>query len=145
MAPSTRRNTTRSRIWPETRATIYVNSRGSVPVNGAVADIGSRGMFLKTTEYVPLPASAVVTIAFDPDPGAPNARLTATGEIVRRCAEGVGICFTTIDVGQLQKCIIARMNRVDAVDPDARYRLPPAAKFPGNVYPLRDHRKKKSP
>lgn len=142
MEPSCRRMTTRSRAWPETRATVEVNDiwdvdgQRSIRVSGTVIDIGSKGLFLKTEEYVPASKSARITIIFDPE--SPEGRLNASGEIVRSDAEGVGILFTAIDLGRLQKCIITRLNRGDSNASGPRYRMEPAPEVEtkGNVYRL---------
>jgi len=112
------RKVTRSQVWPETEATLKVadtftrGSRAFITIKGSVSDLGSSGMFLMTSELVPVPAKAEITIDFDPaSKQSSNLKLTATGETVRLTPEGVGIKFTTIDLVRLQQCIISKMNQ----------------------------------
>jgi hypothetical protein len=115
-----KRKNTRSRVWPDTKATIRVadsftrDSRGRITVEGTVSNLGSNGMFLQTVEDVPVPAQADITIDFDPDSRGAGLSIKASGVTVHANGDGVGIKFTEIDVAKLQKCIIAKMNRLEA-------------------------------
>ena len=115
-----KRKNTRSRVWPDTEATIRVtdgftlDSGGRITVKGTVGNLGSNGMFLQTFEEVPVPARADITINFDPGSNAAELSLKASGETVHTTGDGVGIKFTSIDVAKLQECIIAKMNQLEA-------------------------------
>jgi len=120
MDNANKRKNTRSRVWPDTKATIRVadgfshNAGGSITVKGTVGNLGSNGMFLNTFEDVPVPARADITINFDSDSHAAGLYLKASGETVHSTGDGVGIKFTSIDVAKLQQCIIEKMNRLEA-------------------------------
>ncbi|MFW6011364.1 MAG: PilZ domain-containing protein [Desulfosalsimonas sp.] len=109
------RKNTRTRPWPDTKATIKVPDplsavRKILTITGKVSDLGGHGLFLVTNESVPVPAKAEILIDFDPSrPG--TLTIEALGEIVRSAENGVGIMFTTINMERLQDCILARMNR----------------------------------
>ncbi|MFW6052567.1 MAG: PilZ domain-containing protein [Desulfosalsimonas sp.] len=110
-----RRTNTRTRVWPDTRATIKVadpmsKTRKILTIKGVVGDLGSSGMFLMTNETVSVPAKAEIIIDFDPS-GPSSIFIEAQGEVVRSTKNGLGIRFTTINIERLQKCILARMNR----------------------------------
>ena len=112
--PRSRVNT-RTRVWPDTKATIrvadpYSPAREVLTIEGQVGDLGGTGMFLITRDPVPVPAEAEIQIDFDP--ARPSSlRVHAQGETVRSSTDGVGIRFTAIDLNHLQQCILARMNR----------------------------------
>ena len=115
-----KRKNTRSRVWPDTEATIKVvdglsfDSGGRITFKGIVVNLGSNGMFLQTTEKVPVPARADIVIDFDPKSKETGIRIKASGETVHSTKDGVGIKFTLIDVAELQQCIVAKMNRLEA-------------------------------
>jgi len=107
----------RKRVWEDTQATIKVDdpfspgSRSRMTVKGTVGDLSTGGMFLKTTEPVPLSSKAEIRICFDPDSASDNLSVTATGETVHARDEGIGIKFLSIDLAELQQCIIKKMNK----------------------------------
>lgn len=111
------RKVTRSPVWPETEAIVtYVDkltmkTKNRLSVRGGVGDLGSSGMFLITDEDIPLYTDLDITINFDPSSPSSELSLSAFGETVRITQEGVGIRFTNIDLKQLQKCIISKLNR----------------------------------
>ena len=109
------RKNTRTTVWPDIRATLkiidpYSDKRKVLTIQGRVNDLGGAGMFLLTDESVPVPAKADIIIDFDSG-NSPGLVLTARGETVRRTSRGVGLRFTAIDMSDLQRCILARMNR----------------------------------
>jgi len=113
-----KRKNTRSRVWPDTEATIkftdgFSTNGGRITVKGIVDNLGSNGMFLNTIEVVPVPSRADITINFDPNPSTEDLYLKASGETVHATGDGVGIKFTSIDVSKLQQCIIEKMNRLE--------------------------------
>ncbi len=120
------RKNTRSQVWPDTKATIRVreafaeNSRGHLTITGTVQNLGSNGLFIKTNEIVPVPARTDIMIDFDPESKSPGFKVQATGETVHGSKGGVGIRFITIDLNKLQKCIIAKMNKLEE---EAKYKL----------------------
>lgn len=111
------RKVTRSPVWPETEAIVtYVDklnlkTNNRVSVRGGLGDLGSSGMFLITEEDIPLNTLVDIVINFDPSSPSTELSLSATGETVRVAKEGIGIRFASIDLKQLQKCIISRLNR----------------------------------
>jgi c-di-GMP-binding flagellar brake protein YcgR len=117
MSQSTRRKVKRSQTWPDTMATLRVNDsysetgRGSIVFKGRVDDLSAGGMFFQTDEAVPVPAKAEIDIDFDPASNGSKLVLKATGETVRAVKNGVGIRFDQIDLAEMQRCIISRMNR----------------------------------
>ena len=116
MDTSNRRKGTRTQAWQDISATIKIfdtcisDSRRSYLIKGSVDNIGSTGMFLKTDDFIPVPAKANITIHFDPYSDSKDYSLKISGETVRVTMDGVGIKFTAIDLSELQKCIIHRMN-----------------------------------
>ncbi|MFW6297663.1 MAG: PilZ domain-containing protein [Desulfosalsimonas sp.] len=110
-----RRVNTRSRVWPDTKATLKVLDpmspvRRILTIKGNVSNLGSTGMFMITNEAVPVPAKAEIVIDFDPS-RSESLTIEALGEVVRTAENGVGVRFTTINTERLQECILARMNR----------------------------------
>lgn len=109
------RKNTRTKVWPDTKATIKVVDpmspvRKILTITGNVSDLGGHGLFLITNQPVPVPARAEILIDFDPSH--PSSLTTeALGEVVRSAENGVGIRFTSINMERLQNCILARMNR----------------------------------
>ena len=116
--PDQRRNT-RSATWPDTKATIKIvdayggSSRSRITVTGVVQNLGASGFFLKTEESLPLLAKADILIDFDSASDASALTIRAAGETVHAAKGGVGLRFTSIDLNKLQKCIIAKMNKLD--------------------------------
>lgn len=114
-----KRKNTRSQVWPDTRATIKVmedygaGSRQSIKITGSVRNLGSNGLFLETDEIVPIPAKTEVIIDFDPESSSPAFKIQATGKTVHMSQSGVGVRFTNIDLNKLQKCIVAKMNKLE--------------------------------
>jgi len=119
MSDANRRKNTRSRVWPDTEGTLKVEDlfssdrRGHLTIKGIVKDLGSNGMFLQTSELVPVPARAEIVIDFDPQSSSPSLSLVALGETVHMTRTGVGIKFLSIDVAKLQQCIIGKMNKLE--------------------------------
>ena len=107
----------RKKVWDDTEATIKVDdpfssgSRQTITIKGIVGNLSTGGMFLKTQEPVPASSKAEILINFDPTSVASNLSVKAYGETVRSVENGVGIRFTTIDMAELQQCIIKRMNK----------------------------------
>ncbi len=108
------RESTRKKVWQDTEATIKMDDpfsagfRKTISINGIVENLSTGGMFLKTGESVPV--SSKVEIIIDFDPGSSNFSVKAYGKIVHVDEMGVGIEFTSIDMAELQQCIIKRMN-----------------------------------
>jgi len=108
------RESTRKKVWQDTEATIKmddpfsVGSRKTITIKGIVGNLSTGGMFLKTGESVPLSSKAEIIIDFDP--GSSTLFIKAYGKIVHVDEMGVGIEFTSIDMAELQQCIIKKMN-----------------------------------
>jgi hypothetical protein len=113
---SNKRNSTRGRTWQDTEATLTVidssdfGTRKTISINGIVDNIGSNGMFLKTTDFIPIPSKADIIINFDPNSNSKDYSIIASGETIRVTKKGVGIKFSSIDISKLQRCIINKMN-----------------------------------
>jgi len=114
-----KRKNTRSQVWPDTKVTIKVvedyggGSRSRIKITGNVQNLGSNGFFIETSEIVPIPAQAEISIYFEPETKSSGLKIRATGETVHMSKKGIGIRFTSIDLNKLQKCIIAKMNRLE--------------------------------
>lgn len=121
-----KRKNTRSQVWPDTKATLKVTedygggSRSRINISGIVNNLGSNGFFIVTDEKVPIPAKTEIIIDFDPESNSPAFKIQASGQTVHMTKEGIGIRFTTIDLNKLQKCIVAKMNKLEKA---ARYKL----------------------
>jgi len=117
MSDENHREFARKKVWPDTEATIKVDdpfgegSRKTLTIKGIVDNLSTGGMFLNTLEPVPLSAKAEITINFDPAENAPELSLKAYGETVHAAENGVGIKFSSIDMSELQQCIIKKMNK----------------------------------
>jgi len=129
------RKYTRSDVWENTDATIKVpdnlmhDKRQFLTVRGKVENLGASGMFLLTSERVPVPAVAEITINFDTSSNMPDLLMTASGKTVRLGKNGVGIKFTTIDLSKLQKCIIQKINDTGITECEIdKYLLPESEK-----------------
>jgi hypothetical protein len=118
MAINKRKNT-RSQIWPDTTAMVKVvedyggGSRAHLAISGKVQNLGSNGFFIETEELVQVPAKAEIVIDFDPQSDSPAFKIQASGRTVHVSKGGIGIRFTSIDLNKLQKCIIAKMNKLE--------------------------------
>ncbi len=111
------RKTSRKKVWQDTEATIRVDdpfstgSRKTMTITGIVDNLSTGGMFLKTLEPVPVSLKAEIIINFDPASGSSDLSVKAIGETVHAAENGVGIKFTSIDLTELQQCIINKMNK----------------------------------
>jgi len=116
MSFSKKRRTTRSKVWQNTEATIKVSdpndfsARRTISIKGNVDNIGSSGMFLRTTEYIPVFSKADIIINFDPNSNSRDYSISALGETIRVTKNGAGIKFLSIDMSKLQQCLINKMN-----------------------------------
>ncbi|MFO7838513.1 MAG: PilZ domain-containing protein [Desulfosalsimonadaceae bacterium] len=119
MRISNKRICTRSEAWPDTQASVTVldpyspKRRPGNVVKGRVRDIGACGMFLETSEYLPINENIRIEILFDPNSSFSKLPLHVTGKTVHSTSAGVGIRFTEIDLSLLQKCIIEKIKRMD--------------------------------
>ena len=113
-----KRKNTRSQAWPDTKATIKVvedfggGSRSRIQITGIVQNLGATGFFIETSEIVPIPSRAEISIYFEPELKSSGLKIQAIGETVHMSKSGIGIRFTSIDLNKLQKCIISKMNRL---------------------------------
>lgn len=110
------RKHSRKKVWEDTEATVKVDdpfspgSRKTMTVKGIVDNLSTGGMFLKTQEVVPVACKAEITINFDPASGTSDLAVKAYGETVHQAGNGIGIKFTSINMAELQQCIIKKMN-----------------------------------
>ena len=79
-------------------------------VKGIVDNLSTGGMFLKTREVVPVLSKAEIIINFDPASGSSDLSVKAYGETVHQAENGIGIKFTSINLAELQQCIVKKMN-----------------------------------
>ena len=111
------RRSSRKKVWSDTAATVKLNdpfspgSRKTVTIRGIVDNLSTGGLFLKTLETVPVASKAEIIINFDPASGSSDLSVKAIGETVHMSDKGVGIKFTSIDMAELQQCIIKKMNQ----------------------------------
>jgi hypothetical protein len=111
------REFTRKKVWQDTEATIKVNdpfsggSRKTMSITGIVDNLSTGGMFLKTEESVPISSKAEIIINFDPASTSSDLSVKANGNIVHTAENGLGIKFTSINMTELQQCIIKKMNQ----------------------------------
>lgn len=111
------REYSRKKVWQDTEATIKVDdpfstdSRKTMTIKGIVENLSTGGMFLKTEELVPVSSKVEITINFDPASGSTDLSVKAYGETVHLAKNGVGIKFTSINMAELQQCIIKKMNK----------------------------------
>jgi hypothetical protein len=126
MKATNKRKNTRSQTWPDTKATIKVadayggSTRNHITVTGVVQNLGASGFFLETDEIVPILAKTDIIIDFDAASEGSVLTVRASGQTVHLSRGGVGVRFTSIDLNKLQKCIIAKMNKLDE---EAKYKL----------------------
>jgi hypothetical protein len=74
-------------------------------IRGRVDNLGSKGMFLKTTQPIPAQRELSIRILFEPrNPCGPV--LEAKGRVIRSDGRGVAIQFTQIDLNRLGECIL---------------------------------------
>lgn len=117
MSDENNRKFSRKKVWQDTEAIIKVNdpfsdgSRKTMTIIGIVDNFSAGGMFLKTDESVPVSSKAEIIINFDPASGSTDLSVKAFGEIVYSVENGVGIKFTSIDMAELQQCVIKKMNK----------------------------------
>ena len=113
-----KRKNTRSQVWPDTKVTLKVvedyggGSRSNLVISGRVQNLGSNGLFVETNELVQVPAKADIVIDFDPQSDSPVFKIQASGQTVHVSKGGIGVRFTNIDLNRLQKCIVAKMNKL---------------------------------
>ena len=111
------RKFSRKKVWQDTEATIKmddpfsIGSRKTLTIKGIVDNLSIGGMFLKTEESVPVESKAEITINFDPASSSSDLSVKAYGKIVHAVENGVGIEFTSINMEELQQCIIKKMNQ----------------------------------
>ncbi|MBC2717311.1 MAG: PilZ domain-containing protein [Desulfobacteraceae bacterium] len=111
------RKFTRKKVWQDTEATIKVDdpfsagSRKTLTIKGIVDNLSTGGMFLITEESVPVSSKAEITINFDPASSSSDLSVKAYGKTVHSAENGVGIEFTSINMAELQQCIIKKMNQ----------------------------------
>src|SRR6056297_338800 len=114
-----KRNSTRSLAWPDTGAIITAvdsrsrKSKGRRRIKGRVRDIGSCGMFLETSEYIPVNSTVDIEIQFDPACRSSTLPLNVRGQIVHATRQGLGIRFISIDLSLFQRLIVQKMNRME--------------------------------
>jgi len=110
------RKFSRKKVWQDTEATVKVDdpfsagSRRTMTIKGIVENLSTGGMFLQTHEVVPVSCKAEITINFDPASGSSDLCVKAYGETVHQAENGIGIKFTSINMAELQQCIVRKMN-----------------------------------
>ncbi len=112
------RKYSRKKVWHDTEATIKLDdpfsggARKTMTIKGIVENLSTGGMFFKTAESVPVLSKTEIIINFDPASSSTDLSVKAYGETVHAAENGVGIKFTSIDMAELQQCIIKKMNKI---------------------------------
>ena len=110
-----KRSTSRNKVWPETEAVIkYRDPIASRPntieiLKENIANLGSRGMFIKTNEHLALNTELDILIDFNPGKS-PGISLKAEGVVLRAENKGVAIQFTKINTQELGDCIMQKLD-----------------------------------
>ena len=103
--PEQRRKTTRTELWFDAEA--IVKSKHGV-LSGKVVNLGSKGMFLETSEKMPRNVEVDIKIIFKSEN--PSELSDIKGVVVRHEDKGVGIQFKEIDLEDLRKCMTSMME-----------------------------------
>jgi hypothetical protein len=103
--PEQRRKTTRTELWFDAEA--IVKSKHGV-ITGKVVNLGSKGMFLETSERIPRNVEVEIKIIFKSE--SPSELSDIKGLVVRHEDKGVGILFREIDLGDFRECMTSIME-----------------------------------
>ena len=103
--PEQRRKTTRTELWFDAEA--IVKSKHGV-LSGKVVNLGSKGMFLETSEKMPRNVEVDIKIIFKSE--SPSELSDIKGVVVRHEDKGVGIQFKEIDLEDFRKCMTSMME-----------------------------------
>lgn len=101
-----KRNSTRVDLWLNVFAEVKFDNRR---IDGKVKNLGSQGMFLETTDQLPIRKALAIKLFFR----LKNSRdllLTAAGTVVWKTDNGIGIQFDKIDIDKLRECVVAMIN-----------------------------------
>jgi len=103
--PEQRRKTTRTELWFDAEA--IVKSKHGV-ITGKVVNLGSKGMFLETSERIPRNVEVEIKIIFKSE--SPSELSDIKGLVIRHEDNGIGIQFTEIDLKLFRKCMTSMME-----------------------------------
>lgn len=113
---TSKRKSTRNKVWPETKVQLQfrdklsLNSNSIVTVTAKADNLSAHGIFVITEEKIPSRTEVDILIDFEPGEKKANNIIPAKGIVLRQAAEGVAIQFTTIDTHLLGECIMAKLN-----------------------------------
>lgn len=100
-----RRRTTRTKLWFDAEA--LVKSNHGV-ITGKVSNLGSKGMFLETSQKIPRNVEVEIKIIFKSE--SPSELSDIKGTVIRHEDKGIGIQFTEIDLELFRDCMTAIME-----------------------------------
>ena len=100
-----KRRTTRTELWFDAEA--IVKSNHGV-ITGKVNNLGSKGMFIETSQKIPRNVEVEIKIIFKSE--SPSALSDIKGTVIRHEDKGIGIQFTKIDLELFRECMTAIME-----------------------------------
>jgi hypothetical protein len=103
--PEQRRKTTRTELWFDAEA--IVKSKHGV-IAGKVKNLGSKGLFLETSERIPRNVEVEIKIIFKS--GRPSELSDIKGLVLRYEDKGIAIKFTEIDLKLFRECMTFMME-----------------------------------
>jgi hypothetical protein len=100
-----KRKTTRTKLWFDAEAIVKFDYG---TIKGKVDNLGSKGMFLETSEKIPKNSDLEIKIIFKSESQSELSDIKGT---VIRCEDkGMGIQFTEIDLGVFRECMTSIMK-----------------------------------
>lgn len=105
----------RSKVWPETEACLEFKDKTAhqpsdpISIKTRVDNLSVSGMFVITSESIPVNTHVSITIDFEPGSHPPNI-IQASGIVVRQDETGLAIQFKDIDAQRLGECILAKLR-----------------------------------
>jgi hypothetical protein len=100
-----KRKTTRTKLWFDAEA--IVKSNHGV-IRGKVDNLGSKGMFVETSQKIPRNVEVEIKIIFKSE--SPSELSDIKGTVIRCEDKGMGIQFTEIDLKLFRECMAAIME-----------------------------------
>lgn len=112
---SEKRFRSRNKVWPESeyiikyRDLFSAHSNTIEMIKGNIDNLGSQGMFIKTSVSIPINTKLEIFIDFNPG-GVSDISLKAEGVVLRAEQDGLAVRFTKIDTQELGDCIMKKIN-----------------------------------
>ena len=100
-----KRKTTRTKLWFDAEA-IVTSNHGVI--TGKVDNLGSKGMFVETSQKIPRNVEVEIKIIFKSE--SPSELSDIKGTVIRHEDKGIGIQFTEIDLGVFRECMTSIME-----------------------------------